>query len=141
MASIAKTRKELEELIKEVMSITTITPLINKHIDDLVLLNDMTFLEIMRCIVYIDEVLQRKIEPFYGIKTQVLSIREQSNKYFKQKELDLQKQSEEGAKIVQYQDNNIIFNIKSLKSKKRNPKQFFDVAEIELPQGEENGNS
>jgi hypothetical protein len=52
------------------------------------------------------------------------NIRENAAKYFKQLELDQQKQLAEAQKIVEYQDNNIIFNIKSLKHQKRQPRQF-----------------
>ena len=53
------------------------------------------------------------------------------NPYFKQLELDQQRQQKEAEKVVQYQDNNIIFNIKSLKHKKKQPKQI-DISQINV---------
>jgi hypothetical protein len=70
----------------------------------------------------------------YGIIS-IVNYREQANKYFHQLELDQQKQLAEAQKIVEYQDNNIIFNIKSLKHKKRQPRQF-NIEDIKV-EGEE----
>jgi hypothetical protein len=123
MANNQYTLNDLCELIKEVMDIKDITPRIRKHINQLILEHNMTFKEIARCIVWYDEVFGGKFNVVYGIIS-IVNYREQANKYFQQLELDQQKQLAEAQKIVEYQDNNIIFNIGSLKHKKREPKQF-----------------
>lgn len=122
--------KELQQLIKDVMGIKTITPMISRQINKFVLDYNMTYKEIARCIVWYTEVAKQKLEPLYGIGM-VVNVREQAAAYFKQLELDQQRQRKEAEKVVQYQDNNIIFNIKSLKHKKKQPKQI-DISQINV---------
>lgn len=117
------TKNDLLEIIREVMGIETITPMITRQINKFVLQDDMSFKEIARCIVYYVEVRGGVLDTMYGLGM-IPNIREQAAKYFKQLELDQQKQLAQAQKIVEYQDNNIIFNIGSLKHKKRQPKQF-----------------
>ena len=122
-------RKELEDLICEVMDIKSITPMIRNQINKYILDYNMSFKEIARCIVWYVEVANGKMKPMYGIGI-VPNIREESNAYFKKLELDQQNKTIEAKKIVEYQDNNIIFNIKSIQRKKRNTKQL-DIASID----------
>lgn len=129
------TRKQLEDLICEVAGVSSITPLVTKHINELTLIYKMSWKEIARCITYFVEVAKGSIKIEYGIKTVCTSVREKAEKYFKQLELDQQKQKGEAAKIVEYQENNILFNIKSLQNKKRQPKQF-DIGDINVDEGD-----
>ena len=90
----------------------------------------MSFKEIARCIVWYVEVFGGTIHPVYGLGI-IPNIRETAAAYFKKLELDQQQQAIEAKKIVEYQDNNIIFNIKSLQHKKRKPKQL-DINDIDV---------
>lgn len=117
------TKKDLFDLICEIMEIQEVTPMIIRQVNRFVLEYDMSFKDIARCIVYYTDVKGGVLDTMYGLGI-VPNIREQAAKYFKQLELDQQKQLAQAQKIVEYQDNNIIFNIGSLKHKKREPKQF-----------------
>jgi len=123
-------KQDLEKLICEVMGIQSITPTIRKHINSYVLIDNMTYKEIARCIVWYTEVFKGKCEPIYGLSF-IPSVKDRAAKYFKQLELDQQAQKEQAKKLVEYQENNIIFNIKSLQHKKRQPKQL-DISEIDV---------
>ena len=123
-------RTDLEKMICEVMGLSTITPMISKQINRFILDYDMSFKEIARCVVWYVEVFGGELNPVYGIGI-IPNIREKAAAYFKQLELDQQKQTIEAQKIVEYQDNNIIFNIKSLKHNKRKPKQL-DINDINV---------
>ena len=123
-------RTDLEQMICEVMGLSTITPMISKEINRFILDYDMSFKEIARCVVWYVEVFGGELNPVYGIGI-IPNIREKAAAYFKQLELDQQKQAIEAQKIVEYQDNNIIFNIKSLKHNKRKPKQL-DINDINV---------
>ena len=123
-------RTDLEKMICEVMGLSTITPMISKQINRFILDDDMSFKEIARCVVWYVEVFGGELNPVYGIGI-IPNIREKAAAYFKQLELDQQKQAIEAQKIVEYQDNNIIFNIKSLKHNKRKPKQL-DINDINV---------
>lgn len=123
-------RTDLEQMICEVMGLSTITPMISKQINRFILDYDMSFKEIARCVVWYVEVFGGELSPVYGIGI-IPNIREKAAAYFKQLELDQQKQAIEAQKIVEYQDNNIIFNIKSLKHNKRKPKQL-DINDINV---------
>lgn len=129
-------RRQLEELICELVGVSQITPLINKHISELALIYKMTWKEIARCLTYYVEVARGTLRIEYGIKTPCTSVREKADKYFKQLELDQRKQQGEAAKVVEYQENNIIFNIKSLQNKKRQPKQY-NINEIDVNKGDQ----
>lgn len=134
MANTPFKRSDLEKMICEVMGITSITPMISRQINKYILDYDMSFKEIARCVVWYVEVFGGALTPVYGLGI-IPNIREKAAAYFKQLELDQQKQAIEAKKIVEYQDNNIIFNIKSLKHNKRKPKQL-DLNDINL-KGEE----
>ena len=123
-------RSDLEEVICEVMGITSITPMITKQINRYILEYNMSFKEIARCIVWYVDVFGGTLNTVYGIGI-VPNVREQAAAYFKKLELDQQQQSIEAKKVVEYQDNNIIFNIKQLKHNKRNPKQL-NIADIDI---------
>ena len=123
-------RADLEQMICEVMGIKSITPMISKQINRYILDYDMSFKEIARCVVWYVEVFGGELNTVYGLGI-LPNIREQAAAYIKQLELDQQKQAIEAKKVVEYQDNNIIFNIKSLQHKKRKPKQL-DINDIDV---------
>lgn len=124
------TKQDLEKMILEVMELSSITPTIRRQINNFILVDKMTYKEIARCIVWYQEVFHGTFEPIYGISF-VPSVKDRAAKYFRQLELDQQAQASEARKIVEYQENNIIFNIQSLEHKKRQPKQL-DISEIDV---------
>ncbi len=124
-------RTQLEDLICELAGITKVTPLITKHINDLCIQYQMTWKEIARCLTWYVEVARGNLRVEYGIKTICTSVREKADQYFKKLELEQQKQKQEASKIVEYQANNIIFNISSIEKKKRKPKQL-DINTIDV---------
>ena len=130
MADNNWTKQQLEELILEVMRLKSITPTIRKQIGNYVLIDNMTYKEIARCIVWYDEVFHGKFEPIYGISF-VPSVRDRAAEYFRNLEKQKKAQQEQAKKVAEYQENNIIFNIKSLEHKKRTPKQL-DISEINV---------
>lgn len=117
-------RQDLELMICDLAGIKKITPLITKHISELCIQYHMTWKEIARCLTWYVEIGHGSIQVQYGIKTICTSVREKAEQYFKKLELDRQKQSKEASKVVEYQENNIIFNISLVKNKKRQPKQL-----------------
>lgn len=123
-------KSALEELICEGMQIRSITPTIRKQINNFVILDNMTYKEIARCIVYYNEIMLKELEPIYGIAF-VPAVRDRAAKYFAELELKEKSKKEQADKIVEFQENNIIFNIKSLGHKKRKPKQL-DISEINV---------
>lgn len=124
-------KQDLLDLVKEVMGIQTITPMIQKQINRFVLQDGMTYKEIARCIVWYTEVQGHSFTVVYGLGI-IPNIREEAEKYFKQLELDQQSKEQEVQKLKEYQDNNIIFNIKSLKHQPRKPKKILDIGEIDV---------
>lgn len=124
------TRQQLEELILEVMRLKSITPTIRRQVTNFVLIDGMTYKDIARCIVWYDEVFHGKFEPIYGISF-VPSVRDRAAEYFRNLEKQQKIQKEQAKKVVEYQENNIIFNIQSLEHKKRKPKQL-DINEINV---------
>ena len=130
MADNNWTKQQLEELILEAMHLKSITPTIRRQIGNYVLIDNMTYKDIARCIVWYDEVFHGKFEPIYGISF-VPSVKDRAAEYFRNLEKQQKAQQEQAKKIAEYQDNNIIFNIKSLEHKKRTPKQL-DISEINV---------
>ena len=72
----------------------------------------------------------RALSPFWFVP----NVKDAAAEYFRKLELDQQNQAAEAKKVVEYQDNNIIFNIKSLQHKKRNPKQL-DITDVNIKGG------
>ena len=134
-------KQELIDLVKEVMGIQTITPMINKQINRFILQDKMTYKEIARCVVWYTEVQGKSFTTMYGLGI-IPNIREDVEKYFKQLELDQQQKANEAKKIIENQDNNIIFNIKSLKQKPRKRKSL-NIGEIKVDpiEGDNSGNN
>lgn len=130
MADNNWTKQQLEELILEVMHLKSITPTIRRQIGNYVLIDNMTYKDIARCIVWYDEVFHGKFEPIYGISF-VPSVKDRAAEYFRNLEKEKKAQQEQARKVAEYQENNIIFNIKSLEHKKRTPKQL-DISEINV---------
>ena len=85
-------RPDLEQMICEVMGIKSITPMISKQINRYILDYDMSFKEIARCVVWYVEVFKGELNTVYGLGI-IPNIREQAAAYFKQLELDQQKQA------------------------------------------------
>lgn len=112
------------------MKIKSITPTIRKQVNNYVLVDNMTYKEIARCIVWYDEVFHGKFEPIYGISF-VPSVKDRAAEYFRNLEKKQKAQAEQAKKVVEYQENNIIFNIQSLEHKKRKAKQL-DIGEIDV---------
>ena len=130
MASSPYTKQDLEQLVLDVMGLKTITPTIRKQIGNFILIDNMTYKEIARCIVWYQEVFHGKFEPIYGLSF-VPSVKDRAAKYFQQLEKQMKAQTEQAKKVVEYQENNIIFNIQSLEHKKRKAKQL-DISEIDV---------
>lgn len=114
----------------EVMHLKSITPTIRRQIGNYVLIDNMTYKDIARCIVWYDEVFHGKFEPIYGISF-VPSVKDRAAEYFRNLEKEQKAKQEQARKVAEYQENNIIFNIKSLEHKKRTPKQL-DISEINV---------
>lgn len=114
----------------DVMHLKSITPTIRRQIGNYVLIDNMTYKDIARCIVWYDEVFHGKFEPIYGISF-VPSVKDRAAEYFRNLEKEKKAQQEQAKKVAEYQENNIIFNIKSLEHKKRTPKQL-DISEINV---------
>lgn len=104
-----------------------------KQISRYILEDRMTAKEIARCICYYQEVRGGVLDPLYGIWF-IPNVKDEAARYFKQLELDQQNRTAEAKKVVEYQDNNIIFNIKSLEHKKRQPKQL-DITSVNIKGG------
>jgi hypothetical protein len=124
------TRDDLEKLICEVMGIKTVTSTIKNQINRITLRDNLTFKDIARSIVWYTEVAQKEVSPIYGIAF-VPNVFPMAAEYFRKLELEQVRKEEEAKKLVEYQENNIIFNIKSLEHKKRKPKQL-NIDEINV---------
>lgn len=133
------TKQELEKIVCEVMEIDTITPQLRKQISKYILEDKMTYLEIARCVVYYKEVENGVCKVIYGLWF-VPSVREKAAKYFKKLEEEKAQQQLEAQKLVEYQENNIIFNIQALKHKKRKPRQL-DISSINVEGEDNDGNN
>jgi hypothetical protein len=129
------TLADLYDFIKESFGIKEIPLTMIRQINRFSLDYNMSAKDIARCICYFQEVRNGILDPLYGIWF-VPNIREQAAEYFKKLELDQQKRATEAKKVAEYQDNNIIFNIKSLQHKRRQPKQL-DITTVRI-KGEDN---
>ena len=127
------TLNNLLDFIRESFEIKTIPETIKKQINRFSLEYNMSAREIARCICYFQEVKKGRLDALYGIWF-VPNVREDAANYFRQLELDQQRQAAEAQKVVEYQDNNIIFNIKSLPHKKRQAKQL-DITTVNIEGG------
>ena len=112
------------------MGIKTVTSTIKNQINRITLRDNLTFKEIARSIVWYTEVAKKEVNPIYGIAF-VPNVFPMAAEYFRKLELEQVRKEEEAKKLVEYQENNIIFNIKSLEHKKRKPKQL-NIDEINV---------
>lgn len=132
------TLADLITYLQEEFKINSLPETMLKQIDRFSLCYKMSAKEIARCVSYYIYQRKGKIDPLYGIWF-VPNVRTQAAEFFKQLELDRQRQQTEAKKVAEYQDNNIIFNIKSLPHKRRKPKQL-DLNEVDV-KGESDGHN
>ena len=124
---------DLYDFIKDSFKINTIPETIIKQINRYSLKYELSAKDIARCICYYQEVRQGVLDPLYGIWF-IPNVKDAAAEYFRKLELDQQNQAAEAKKVVEYQDNNIVFNIKSLEHKKRQPRQL-DITDINIKGG------
>ena len=134
---------DLYDFIKDSFQVKEIPETIIKQINRYSLKYELSAKDIARCICYYEEVKKGVLDPLYGIWF-VPNVKDAAAEYFRKLELDQQNQAAEAKKVVEYQDNNIIFNIKSLfyiifnikslKHKKRQPIQL-DITNVDIEGG------
>lgn len=130
-------KADLVNLIKDLTGEDKLSPMIQGQIQRYVLELGMSFKEIARCLVYWVEVKGQSLSPAYGIGI-VPTIRKPAADYFKQLELEREEQVKQAKKAIEYEENNIIFNIRPGRIKKRKIPQL-DLNEIDLGDGDEDG--
>lgn len=104
-----RTRAELENKIKEIFGIETISLLISKQITKYVTEHKYTYLEIGRALFYFFEIKQGDITKCNGIGI-VPYVMEESRKYFKDLEHKAIMQAQEAQKLKEQEQNVIICN-------------------------------
>lgn len=109
MAQIIRTRAELENKIKEIFGIDTISLLISKQITKYVTEHKYTYLEIGRALFYFFEIQNGDISKCHGIGI-VPYIMEDSRRYFRDLERQVARQMEEAQKSKEKEQNVIICN-------------------------------
>lgn len=129
------TLANLYDLILDIMQLEQVTPIIKKQINRYILELGMTPLEIARCLTWYIDVEHGELKPQYGVAV-VPNIREASAKYWQELIANAKKQEIEGKKVVTYQNNNILFNLKDVTFKRRKPKQL-DIGSIVLDEEED----
>ena len=123
-------KEDLYDLIKDLFNLDKIPTKIVKQVNNYILDYDMNYKEIARCLIYWTEVKRQKMNLVYGIGI-VPSIREDAAKYFEKLKREKEEQQKNAEQTVKLQDNNIIFNIKSVKTQKRRIPQY-DLNEIDI---------
>ena len=109
MAQIIRTRAELENKIKEIFGIETISLLISKQITKYVTEHRYTYLEIGRALFYFFEIQNGDISKCHGIGI-VPYVMEESRRYFRDLERQVALQTEEAQKSKEKEQNIIICN-------------------------------
>mgnify|MGYP003548445366 CR=1 FL=1 len=109
MASNGKirTRAELEDKIKEIFGIETISLLISKQITTYVTEHKYTYLEIARALFYFFEIQQGDISKCRGIGI-VPYVMEDARKYFRELERQAIQQAQEAQKLKEKEQSIII---------------------------------
>lgn len=133
MATDRFTINDLYDFIKESFGIKVIPDTIKKQINKYSLQLGMKAIEIARCISYYQDTKNGELDPLYGIWF-VPNVKEAAEKYFHKLKLEQESKIAEAKRVVEYENNNIIFNIKSLKHKKRQPIQL-DITNVDIEGG------
>lgn len=109
MASNGKirTRAELEDKIKEIFGIETISLLISKQITKYVTEHKYTYLEIGRALFYFFEIQEHDTSKCNGIGI-VPYVMEESRKYFRDLEREVARQAQEAQKAKEQEQNIIV---------------------------------
>lgn len=102
-----RTRAELEDKIKEIFGIETISLLISKQITTYVTEHKYTYLEIARALFYFFEIQQGDISKCRGIGI-VPYIMEDARKYFRELERQAIQQAQEAQKLKEKEQSIII---------------------------------
>lgn len=102
-----KTRAELENKIKEIFGIETISLLISKQITKYVTEHKYTYLEIGRALFYFFEIQGHDTSKCNGIGI-VPYVMEESKKYFRDLEREVARQAQEAQKMKEQEQNVIV---------------------------------
>jgi hypothetical protein len=102
-----RTRAELEDKIKEIFGIETISLLISKQITTYVTEHKYTYLEIARALFYFFEIQQGDISKCRGIGI-VPYVMEDARKYFRELERQAIQQAQEAQKLKEKEQSIII---------------------------------
>lgn len=121
-----RTRTELEEKIKDILGIDTISLLISKQITKYVTEHKWTYLEIGRALYYFFDVKEGDPAKSQGIGI-VPYVMEESRKYFKDMERRAAQQAKEAQESREKQQNIIVCNTVA---KSRRKKRIVDIESI-----------
>ncbi len=121
-----RTRAELENKIKEIFGIDTISLLISKQITKYVTERKYTYLEIGRALFYFFEVQGGDITKCQGIGI-VPYVMEDARKYFKDLEEKVERQTKEAQELKEKDSNIIICNTTQ---KRKNRKRTINIENI-----------
>ena len=118
MAGKIRTRKELEDKIKEIFGIDTISHLISKQITKYVTEHKYTYLEIGRALFYFFDIQNGDKSKCQGIGI-VPYVMNDAKRYFEELEKRIARQAKEAQELKDREKNTIICNTPE-KKKKRN---------------------
>lgn len=121
-----RTRTELEEKIKDILGIDTISLLISKQITKYVTEHKWTYLEIGRALYYFFDVKEGDPTKSQGIGI-VPYVMEDARKYFKEMEKRAAQQAKEAQESREKQQNIIVCNTLA---KSRRKKRIVDIESI-----------
>lgn len=127
----SKTIKDVYDMCCELMGLSSVTQLLRNQVNDLILVNHFTPLEIMRCLSYADENAHANFNPVYGIKSTVLSVREPAAKYFEKLIQENKRREQEADRIIKFQNDSIVINISKIQHKPCK-KKFLDISQIDV---------
>ena len=123
-------KQDLYNLIKDLFGVDKVPIQIVKQVNSFIIDDGMNFKEIARCLVYWVEVRKQPLRPECGIAI-VRSIKDQAAAYFHNLEKEKEEREKAARRVVEIQNNNIVYNIKKVKSQRRKIEQL-DLSEIQI---------
>lgn len=126
---------DVENIAKEALGLSEMTPLVKKHIQELIM-NGLSYTDIIRSIVWYIEVRKEKPDPAYGLAF-IRNLYPLIKEYYHSEELRLARRKKEIAAALNEDLNAKFIKVKRPRVRRKQP-QLIDISQIDVEGEDDN---
>ena len=127
---------DVENIAKEALGLSEMTPLVRKHIQELVMNYGLSYTEIIKSIIWYIEVRKEKPDPAYGLAF-IRNLYPLIKEYYHNEELRLTRRKKEIAAALNEDLNAKFIKVKTPRTRRKQP-QLIDISQIDVEGEDDN---